>query len=76
MINFTRLSNYQITANIQLSILTFINVVVPFVSFVPQDGWSALMLASDSGHTDVVKLLLSSGAKVDLQKKVRHSIML
>ena len=34
------------------------------------------MLASDSGHTDVVKLLLSSGAQVDLQDKVRHSINL
>ena len=44
--------------------------------FVPQDGWSALMLASDSGHTDIVQLLLSSGAKIDMQDKVRHSTML
>ena len=42
--------------------------------YIPQDGRTALMLASDSGHTDVVKLLLSSGAQVDLQDKVRHSI--
>ena len=41
---------------------------------VPQDGWTALMLASDSGHTDVVQLLLSSGAQVDLQDEVRHNI--
>ena len=46
------------------------------VSFLPQDGWSALMLASDSGNTDIVQLLLSSGAKLDLQNKVRHSIVL
>ena len=59
-----------------MSVPIFITVVVPFVSFLPQDGWSALMLASDSGHTDVVQLLLSSGAKVDLQNKVRHSINL
>ena len=59
-----------------MSVPIFITVVVPFVSFVPQDGWYALMLASDSGHTEVVQLLLSSGAKVDLQNKVRHSIML
>ena len=32
------------------------------------------MLASNSGHTDVVQLLLSSGAKVDLLNKVRHDI--
>ena len=43
---------------------------------IPQDGWTALMLASDSGHTDVVQLLLSSGAQVDLQDKVRPSINL
>ena len=44
--------------------------------FVPQDGWTALMLASDGGHTDIVQQLLSSGAKVDLQNKVRHDINL
>ena len=32
------------------------------------------MLASDSSHIDVVQLLLSSGAQVDLQDKVRQSI--
>ena len=59
-----------------MSVPIFITVVVPFVSFVPQDGWSALMLASDSGHTNIVQLLLSSGTKVDLQNKVRYSINL
>ena len=41
---------------------------------VPQYGWTALMEASVIGHTDVVQLLLSSGAQVDLQDKVRHNI--
>ena len=41
---------------------------------VPQYGWTALMWASGSGHTDVVQLLLSSGAQVDLQTEVRHNI--
>ena len=41
---------------------------------VPQYGRTALMEASRSGHTDVVQLLLSSGAQVDLQDKVRHNI--
>ena len=40
----------------------------------PQNGQSALMLATNSGHTDVVQLLLSSGAKIDMQNKVRHDI--
>ena len=34
------------------------------------------MLASDGGHTDVVQLLLSSGAQIDLQDEVGHSINL
>ena len=41
---------------------------------VPQIGRTALMRASGSGHTDVVQLLLSSGALVDLQDKVRHNM--
>ena len=34
------------------------------------------MCASDKGITDVVQLLLTSGAQVDLQSKVRHNINL
>ena len=41
---------------------------------VPQSGRTALMVASESGHTGVVQLLLSRGAQVDLQSKVRHNI--
>ena len=41
---------------------------------VPQSGTTALMSASEYGHTDVVHLLLSSGAQVDLQSEVRHNI--
>ena len=41
---------------------------------VPQWDETALMWASGSGHTDVVQLLLSSGAQVDLQDKVRNNI--
>ena len=81
MMNFTRLSsswlvNYS-KCTPSSSVCSHIHYCgEPFGSFVPQDGWSALMLASDSGHTDIAQLLLSSGAKVDLQNKVRHSIML
>ena len=32
------------------------------------------MEASFVGHTDVVQLLLSSGAQVDLQDEVRHNM--
>ena len=33
------------------------------------------MSASVRGHTDVVKLLLSSRAQVDLQDEVRHHML-
>ena len=42
--------------------------------FVSQDGRTALMRASDKGHTNVVQPLLSVGVQIDRQDKVRHSI--
>ena len=42
--------------------------------FVPQYGMTALMWASSNGHSDAIKVLLSAGAQIDLQDKVRHSI--
>ena len=35
-----------------------------------QDGQTALHYASSSGHTDVVKLLVDSGAQIDNKNKV------
>ena len=35
-----------------------------------QDGQSSLMIASQNGHNGVVRMLLSAGAKVDLQDEV------
>ena len=40
-----------------------------------QDGGSALMLASENGHTEIVKNLLDSKASLDLQTKVGHQIL-
>ena len=39
---------------------------------VPQDGWTALIWASLYGESEVVRELLSGGAKVDLQTEVRQ----
>ena len=36
-----------------------------------QDGFTSLYVASQSGHTSVVSLLLNEGATVDLPNKVR-----
>ena len=35
-----------------------------------QGGWSALMLASQNGHTEVVKCLIEANSAVDLQADV------
>ena len=59
---------------IQLPVFLLIPAIIPVLS--PQDGQTALMLASDSGHIVVVQLLLSNGAQVDMQDKVRHSVNL
>ena len=37
-----------------------------------QHGRTALMVAADQDHCDIVKLLLESGAQKDLQDKVRR----
>ena len=38
--------------------------------FFSQYGWTALHHASNSGHTDVVKLLVDSGAQIDNEDNV------
>ena len=43
---------------------------------VPQNGDTALILASLNGKTEVVRELLSGGAKVDLQTEVRQHQLL
>ena len=35
-----------------------------------QNGVTALYVASQSGHVEVVNILLQNGAQVDVQKKV------
>ena len=41
---------------------------------VPQSGYSALIWAGLDGESEVVRELLSAGAQVDLQDKVRHNL--
>ena len=36
----------------------------------PQDGWSSLMFASQKGHNELVNILISASAKVDLHNLV------
>ena len=38
-----------------------------------QDGYTALMYASEKGNIDIVKLLLQAGADKNIQNKVRNS---
>ena len=41
-----------------------------------QDGQSPLMFASQNGHIEIVRILLSASAKVDLQNEVTYSMAL
>ena len=40
----------------------------------PQDGMSSLMFASQNGHNELVRILISIGGKVDLQSIVSSSV--
>ena len=56
---------------VQTAIIFFFIFIAVIVPLFPQDGWTAIMFASHNGHADVVQLLLSSGALVDIQDMVR-----
>ena len=40
-----------------------------------QDGWTALMMASDAGHIECVNVLLDKGADVNMQSLVSGVII-
>ena len=46
-----------------------------YLTFMQDDGASALCIASAEGHTKVVDLLISRGATVDYQDKVREAVV-
>ena len=47
-------------------------VVVTFISIIPltQDGSTPVNVASQEGHSDVVKILIGNGADINLAWKV------
>ena len=53
-----------------MSYLTYINCM--FFCMI-QDGYTALMYASENSNIDIVKLLLQAGADINIQNKVRNS---
>ena len=41
-----------------------------------QDGYTALILASQKGHKHIVELLIQSGAKLDIKSNVSERLMI
>ena len=47
------------------------------ITFVLQDSWSPLMVASEKGHVEVVKSLIEAGANINHTNKVgTHTLLL
>ena len=44
----------------------------PFFLLLPQEGWRALICASQNGHDNVVEKLMAAGADYDHQNMVRN----
>ena len=40
-----------------------------------QNGWSALLIAAEHGHSEMVELLLQHKASIDFQDRVMHGDM-
>ena len=47
-----------------------------YFSYIQDAGYTALRVASFNGHTEVAGVLISRGAAVDYQDKVRQSCMI
>ena len=67
------ITHYYFIGSVHLSIAALLHIHQCHC-FVPQIGEAALMWASSRGHSDAIKVLLSAGAQIDLQDKVRRSI--
>ena len=51
-------------------ILNILHYVIVFSILIFQDGWTALMLASLEGRTDIVELLIKHNADVNAREEV------
>ena len=52
-----------------MTIHSYLHVTIPLT----QDGATPLYMASQKGHSDVVNILISNGADVNIAKEVMHS---
>ena len=55
--------------------ITRISNLVRYFAFIQEHGFSALVVASQCGHTEVAGVLLARGATADNQNKVRHFVV-
>ncbi len=69
------------TENLQLFIKIFCVITYAIFTYgqIPpfslcQNGWSALLVASEQGHLDIVQILLKHNARVDVFDEVLYTI--
>ena len=66
--------SFGISEIIDIAYRMEIKLQVIILGFILQVGWTALIYASQNGHSIVVEKLLSAGAKPDHQDKVSNLI--
>ena len=62
-------------ANLLWRVGSVIVSVILHMSVITQDGWSALMVAAQEGHTETVAELVKAGADMNLQDYVCLNIV-
>lgn len=56
-------------------LVSFVSFLIPFVSFEQDDGgWTSMIWATEYKHIDIVKLLLSKGADINIRDNVSYLI--
>ena len=68
--NFHPLPTGVCVSSVRILVISCASCTAMIMFSSPQHGRSSLMFASQNGHNEAVRILLTAGANVDLQNKV------